>query len=304
MGPNLTPESRQLLVRQRSVIASWQAVSVGLTLRQLRWACRTGWQPVTAHTFLAADGDISEAQMRVAGVLEAGPDAALAGCSALIEAGWTGDANGYVDVVVARGHRSRRTPPPPWLRMHTTLDVPRRLAAPPRTTAARAAVDAGSWARSARERLFILASTAQQRLATVEQMRRELASRPNLAWSAQMRDTLDEVAAGATSTHEADFRRECRRRGLPEPRMQVRRRAGGRGRRTDAEFTTSSGRLVIVEIDGVAHMDVAQWQADLSRQNDLSAETGALVLHLTGWELRHDPDPFFSLLARVLAGSV
>ncbi len=51
-------------------------------------------------------------------------------------------------------------------------------------------------------------------------------------------------------------------------------------------------------------MDVAQWQADLARQNDLSAETGALVLHLTGWELRHDPDPFFSLLGRVLTGSV
>ena len=304
MGPNLTPESRRLLIQQRSVIASWQAASVGLTSRQLRWACRTGWQSVTAHTFLAADGDITEAQMRVAGVLEAGPDAALAGCSALIEAGWSGDSNGYVDVVVARGHRSRRIPPPPWLRVHTTVDVPRRRGAPSRTTAARAAVDAGSWARTARERLFILASTAQQRLATVEQMRRELESRPNLAWAAQMRQTLDEVASGATSTHEADFRRECRRRGLPEPRMQVRRRAGGRGRRTDAEFTTPSGRLVIVEIDGVAHMDVAQWQADLTRQNDLSAETGALILHLTGWELRHDPDPFFSLLGRVLAGSV
>lgn len=304
MGPNLTPESRRLLIQQRSVIASWQAVSVGLTPRQLRWACRTGWQPVTAHTFLAAEGDITEAQMRVAGVLEAGPDAALAGCSALIEAGWTGDPNGYVDVIVARGHRSRRTRPPRWLRMHTTLDVPRRRGAPPRTPAARAAVDAGSWARSARERLFILASTAQQRLATVEQMRRELESRPNLAWAAQMRDTLDEVDGGATSTHEADFRRECRRRGLPEPRMQVRRRAGGRGRRTDAEFTMPSGRLVIVEIDGVAHMDVAQWLADMTRQNDLSVETGALILHLGGWDLRHDPDPFFSLLERVLAGSM
>ncbi len=131
VGPNLTPESRRLLVQQRSVIASWQAASVGMTSRQLRWACRTGWQSVTAHTFLAAEGDITEAQMRVAGVLEAGPDAALAGCSALIEAGWSGDSNGYVDVVVARGHRSRRTPTPPWLRMHTTLDVPRRWGAPP-----------------------------------------------------------------------------------------------------------------------------------------------------------------------------
>ena len=55
----------------------------------------------------------------------------------------------------------------------------------------------------------------------------------------------------------------------------------------------------MVEIDGVAHMDVRQWEADLIRQNELTAETGALVLHVTGWQIRHDPDPLFDLLRRL-----
>ena len=105
---------------------------------------------------------------------------------------------------------------------------------------------------------------------------------------------------GVTSTSEADFLRACRSRGLQTPRMQVRRVAGGRRRRVDAEFRLPDGRVLMVEIDGVAHMDVRQWEADLIRQNEkLTAETGALVLHVTGWQIRHDPDAFFDLLRRL-----
>ena len=61
----------------------------------------------------------------------------------------------------------------------------------------------------------------------------------------------------------------------------------------------------MVEIDGFGHFDVAQWQADLQRQNELVAETaGALLLRVTGWQVRHDPEPFFSLLVRVVAPTV
>lgn len=301
MGPRLTPPARQLLLRQRGVIASWQAKGVGMSLRQFSRASTTGWQRLSRRTFLVGDAEPTGGQLRVAGTLHAGPDSALAGCSALIEAGWSGDSDGQVDVVVARDHRSRRVPTPEWLRLHTTVDVPRMGGSPQRTSPARAAVDAGSWARTSRERMFILTSTVQQRLATGAQLRRELGGHGRIAASKEMHSVVDEISFGVTSTSEADFLRHCRNRGLPTPRMQVRRVAGGRRRVIDAEFRLPDGRLVIVEIDGVAHMDVLQWQADLMRQNSVAVSTGALVLHVTGWQLRHDPEPFFAVLCEAVA---
>lgn len=300
MGPRLTPAARGLLTEQRGVIASWQAGTVGMSPRQFAHACTTSWQRVTSRTYLAGEADPTPEQLRVAGVLHAGPDAWLAGCSALVESGWAGTDGGCVDVVVARDHRSRLVHTPSWLRVRQTIEVPRTHGRPARTSPARAAIDAAAWARSPRERMFILVSTVQQRLVTVHQLRRELTRRGRIPESRDMRRVLEEIEGGATSTAEVDFRRECRRRGLPTPRMQVVRIAGGRRRRIDAEFRLPDGRMVIVEIDGVAHMEVAQWQADLGRQNDVALGTGALILHVTSWQVRNDPDPFFAVLESAL----
>jgi very-short-patch-repair endonuclease len=284
---------------QRGVIATWQAPEVGMSIRQLRRASTTGWQELSPRTILSSPDIPTSRQLRVAGILESGPDAALTGCSALIESRWSGDDAGWVDVVVARDHRSRRVRTPGWLRVHSTLEVPRAGGTPTRVDPARATIDAAAWARTSRERLFIVTSAAQQRLVTTAQLRRELSTRGRIAWSTEIREILESIDVGVTSTSEADFLRACRSRGLLAPRMQVRRVAGGRRRRVDAEFRLPDGRVLMVEIDGVAHMDVRQWEADLIRQNELTAETGALVLHVTGWQIRHDPDEFFDLLRRL-----
>ncbi len=89
------------------------------------------------------------------------------------------------------------------------------------------------------------------------------------------------------------------------PDMQVRRvDAYSQRRRTDAEFRLPDGRLLIVEIDGVGHFEMGQWHADLARGNGLVVATGALMLHVTGWEVRNDPDPFFGLLEATIRGDV
>jgi len=153
--------------------------------------------------------------------------------------------------------------------------------------------------------LFILTSAVQQRITSLPALRRELAGRSRVGNAGAIREALDEIRGGATSTNEADFLRECRRRGLPVPDMQVRRvDAYSQRRRTDAEFRLPDGRLLIVEIDGVGHFELGQWQADLTRSNGLVASTGALMMHVTGWEVRHDPDPFFRLLDATLGGVV
>jgi hypothetical protein len=300
----LTPEAQLLLREQRGVIATWQLASVGMSAKQVRAARGSGWQAITPRTLLAARTQPTSDQFRVAGVLEAGPDAALTGCSALIETGWSGRDSGAVDVTVARGHRSRRVPGPSWLRVHSSVDVPRRGGTPPRVPTQRAVVDAATWARTPRERMFIMVTSVQQRLVTPAAIRGELARRGRLNHSRDMVAILDDVEHGVTSTSEADFLRECRARGLPTPRMQVARTAGGRRRRIDAEFRLPDGRVVLVEIDGLAHLHPGQWHADLRRQNELAvADPGAIFLHISSWQVRYEPDPFFDVLTRAVTGN-
>ncbi len=153
--------------------------------------------------------------------------------------------------------------------------------------------------------LFILTSSVQQRITSLPGLRREVDGRSKIGNRAAIREALDAIHGGATSTNEADFLRECRRRGLPVPAMQVRRvDVHSQRRRTDAEFRLPDGRLLIVEIDGVGHFELGQWQADLTRNNGLAVATGALIMHVTGWEVRNDPDPFFALLEATLGGVV
>ena len=294
MAPRLTSEARALLRRQRNVLADWQAHAVGLNRRRLLRATSDGWSQVSPHVFAAFDTEAAPEQLRMAGLLEAGPGSALAGCSALVESGWRGSERGIVDVHTLRGRRHRFEPLPSWLRLHHPHDEPAAGGLPPRTRAARAALDAASWARSDREAVMVLASSVQQGLTQPRHLERELAAGQRRR-AACIRDALMDLSEGATSSNEIVFLRQCRARSLPRPRMQTN-RVGGR-RRTDAEFRMPNGRLLIVEIDGIGHLDVSSWHSDVARHNELAVDTGALILRVTGWEVRNDPDPFFDLLA-------
>ena len=145
---------------------------------------------------------------------------------------------------------------------------------------------------------MILTSVVQQRLTSGIAVSRELSRRPSTKRARLVREILVDIGGGATSSNEVAFRRECRRRGLPAPRMQTRRR-GAKGTCTDVEFQMADGRLLIVEIveiDGIGHLDVSTWNDDITRHNQLARSTGAMILRVTGFSVRHDPDPFFEIL--------
>ena len=300
MAPRLSPPARRLLLQQRGIIASWQAPDVGLTSGQLARAAKNDWQRVTPRTFLSSLLEPSPDQLRVAALLEGGPDAMLSGCSALREHGWNGDDGGFVDVLVARDHRFHSSPMPGWLRWRSTTEVPRSGGVPVRVAAARATIDAATWARTSRERMFILTSVVQQRITTVGALRRDLTRRGRQPWAGQIREILDEVSGGVSSMGEAEFLRQCRRWGLPKPRLQVRLVAGGRRRVIDAEFRRADGRAVIVEIDGLGHLAIEQWQEDLARQNAIVVSTDAILLRVSNWQVRTEPESFFPTLIHVL----
>ncbi|MCU0283502.1 MAG: type IV toxin-antitoxin system AbiEi family antitoxin domain-containing protein [Candidatus Nanopelagicales bacterium] len=301
MPPRISAEARDLLRRQRGLIAARQAVALGIARPALRRACDTGWMQVSPNVFADRDGDLSVPQLRLAAVLECGPGSLLAGRSALAEAGWRGQDEEVVDLIVPRGSRHRAGPRPRWLRMHHPEDEVRGGGTPARASVARAAVDAAAWARTPRETMFLLTSVVQQRLVTPQQLRRELEGRSRVRNAPTIRGVLDSLDEGATTIGEAAFLRECRRRGLPRPTMQVTHRGGpGRRRVVDAAFRAPGGRLVIVEIDGVGHLEVGTWQDDLVRHNTLVAGTGAILLRVSNWQVEHDPGPFFDVLASLV----
>jgi very-short-patch-repair endonuclease len=68
----------------------------------------------------------------------------------------------------------------------------------------------------------------------------------------------------------------------------MRQEASGRRRYLDALLVGPDGREVGVEIDGAHHMQVAQWDQDLDRGNEL-AIGGTLTLHFTSLAVRLEP---------------
>jgi very-short-patch-repair endonuclease len=302
MPPRLTAEARALLRSQRFVIATWQGASVDLASRAMRRAARDGsWTRVTGRTFLSIETEPDHSQLRMAGTLELGPTALLAGSSALVEQGWTGDPGSWVDVVVPPGAVPVARRLPPWLRLHRRAHARDALGVLPLVAAAESVLDAAAWARTDREAMFIAVSAMQQRIVTPNALARAIAHRPRLRRAGMVREVVTEFRTGATSMGELDLRRECRSRGLPEPiRQRPRSDSQGRVRFIDAEFRAADGAAVLVEVDGTGHFTPQGWLADVRRQRRVVVPDGARHLRVTNWELRHEPEEFFEDLRRAM----
>jgi hypothetical protein len=95
--------------------------------------------------------------------------------------------------------------------------------------------------------------------------------------------TLVDVEGGAHSLPELDFAALLRTFGLPEPdRQAVRRDSRNLARWLDAYFEKWR---VVVEIDGLWHMDAGTWWADMQRQNELVV-SGDRVLRFPSFAIR------------------
>ena len=84
-----------------------------------------------------------------------------------------------------------------------------------------------------------------------------------------MRLALLDIAGGAESLSEIDVAKLCRAHGLrPPDRQRIRRDRHGRRRYLDCEWDTEVG-VIVLEIDGAHHMDVAHWEADMKRERQI-----------------------------------
>jgi very-short-patch-repair endonuclease len=149
---------------------------------------------------------------------------------------------------------------------------------------ARSLVDAAAWAGSDRRAQAVLAAGVQQRLARAGDLLAVVARNQRRPRRAMITATLDDIAGGAQALSELDLIRLVRRHRLPEPDRQAPRRAAdGRRRWLDAVWETAG---LIVEVDGIHHLDADQYWADMDRDNDFTVD-GYRILRFPAFVVRY-----------------
>lgn len=227
------------------------------------------------------------------------PAGALGSWTALEVHGLRGWERDEPHVVVPAG-RGRRGAPGARVSVSTRAAAVRRRRGLPVHDVARAAVDAAGSCGAARAAGGLLAAVVQQRLTTPEHLRDELGRSGPVRHRGEMRRVLDDVAGGSTSMAEVDLVRLCRAHRLPVPgRQAVRVDGTGRRRYLDAEWPLRDGRRLLLEVDGVGHLDEARWYDDCLRAAEVTTGDDVL-LRLPARALRADVARVVAVLRRYL----
>lgn len=227
----------------------------------------------------------------------ASPRAALDGVTALRCAGLSGFED-TIHVSVPRGARVERSAA---VRIHHLRDFDEddvQAVDLRRVRPALAALRAATWAVTERAAYTVLAMAVQQRIVGAAELDASLGRLPqHRRRSKAIAGAVVEIGGGAEALGELDFAQLCRRHGLPRPSRQDRLQRPSGVFYTDARFAAYG---VVVEIDGIQHLTVAQARQDHRKHNELQL-SGDVVLRVLGAELRCDPEPFMRQLQRALA---
>lgn len=291
---------KRLLIAQDNVVALRQ-----LTYEQRRSVRRVAkageWREFSWQVFLASSNLPTPRQYAWAAVLHCGKHARLCGRNALVLHGWNQELHAPYDVLLP--HEAQAVRPPAWLKVHRTVaQVTGPAATPHRTSPHLATVNAAAWAANDRAALFVVISALQQRLTSSARVLSTLDAMPRVRRRQLVREAVSEYADGVQSLNELDFATWCRPFGLPEPIRQSRvHDASGRLRALDVEFRTNSGASLRLEIEGLHHLDPAQYFADISRHNDLAVVRAGTSMRVTTWHLRHEGAAFAGVLRQALA---
>lgn len=285
-------ELTTILERQAGVATVRQLTAAGLSRDTVRAQVRARrWQRYGDHCVISHNFAPTRQQRMWLAVLEPAGPASLAAWTVLENAGFRffGRELDDIHILVQRGDSSGRAD---GIKVHesrrfTAADIDPR-AAIPSTTLPRSALDAAAWQPSARYACGLLAAVVQQRLCKVESLRNELVHVGRIRHKAPMRLALFDIAGGAEALSEIDIAALCRRFGLlPPDRQRIRRDRQGSKRYLDCEWVLADGSIVVLEVDGSHHMEVASWESDMKRERDVVI-SGRKVLRATAGEARHD----------------
>ena len=154
---------------------------------------------------------------------------------------------------------------------------------PRRTRGARSLVDAAAWAGSDRGAQALLAAGVQQRLARPQDLLAVVTGNVRLPRRAMIRATLDDIAGGRRRCPSWTSSGWSAATGCPSRTGRRRRDSAGRRRWLDAVWEAAR---VIVEVDGIHHIDATEYWADMDRDNDFTLG-GYRVLRFPAFVVRY-----------------
>jgi len=231
------------------------------------------------------NGPLSSLQHRWLAVLAGPPATVLGALTAAIDGGLDGFEEPRLTVVITNSGRMRVVPEN--VRVKRSIELTARdvhpLGLPPRTRMARSLVDAASDTTIQRRTRAVLIAGCQQGLTTPLALDDALSRRGPCRHRPLIRETIADAAGGVESLPESAFDGLCIRAGLPEPtRQRVLRHPQGR------YYLDRYWRALdlCVEVHGVPHMSIRQWDDDLNRQNEITI-AGPRLLVFSSFAVRH-----------------
>ncbi|MBO1766608.1 hypothetical protein JOB34_07250 [Allobranchiibius sp. GilTou38] len=265
----------------------------GVTRADLRTEIRAGrWRLVGLHTVLLAGAELVGESRWWSAVWESGPGAVLDGVTALTAAGLRKFDEDRVHVSVPSANRARRSS---GITVHRPNAVGLTLDSPvPRVLPEVACLRAAAWARTDRTAALLVSMSVQQRIVDRDRLRTAWEETTYTARRTLLDQVIRDVCDGAESLGELDFGALCTSYGLPSPDRQIRRVRASGVAYVDAGWESVG---LLVEIDGVHHLDVDSVTDDALRQNDLVLGRER-VLRIPLMGLRTEPARFMRQVVR------
>lgn len=265
-----------------------------------RMIAQKRWQRPAPNVYVTHNGPLTWAERVHVALLASGTGAALGGLTALGIDRFKRFEDARPTVVMPIGSR-----PPPyddviphWSKWLGEEDV-HPLRKPRRTRPERSLVDAASWAAADDQARLIIIAGIQQGLSTTRLLRDSLTRRGRCKRRSIIIESILDAAGGIQSLPERDFREICRRLRLPKASHQ-RPVRGKEGRYyLDVEWTQYG---VAVEIHGIPHLAVEQWDSDLDRANEVVIGDKRLLV-FSSFGVRHRTDRVGDQLVRMLIGA-
>jgi hypothetical protein len=302
--PGRDASELQFILFEQDGVATFDQLCSELKPSTIRSRVNTGrWQTASHGIYVTHNGPMTYRQRHWAAVLAAGNGHAypLAGLSALESHGLRGSGRWVIDVLVPSGAIPRALPSRVIVHRTSLLLTEHTMpGSPPRTSPARALVDAAAWSPSDEGARALVASVFQQRLVTIDEVLTVIGQMRRSRRRALVLETALDCAGGSHSVSELDFLKLCRDNGLPTPTRQVSRfDFSGRQRFLDAVFEEYK---LMAEIDGGHHMDPRSWWDDMKRQNDVWID-GMTILRFPSWAIRAEPDQVVAQIRRALVAA-
>lgn len=294
----LDPASDELAPRQGGIVSRTQALTAGLTDRQLGWLLTSGrWRKVHLGVYATFTGPLPFDAQIWAAILRAGSGAAASHRTAAYLDGLCDEPGPTIHVTVPARRRLRG--PIDGVQVHYAHRLvrtrhPSRL--PPRTRVEETVLDLVDVARQTSEVETWVTASCQRRRTTPERLAEALGLRKKIRWRPLLESLLVDVAHGAESPLELrHLRRVERAHGLPAGRRQ-RRVAGQRVIWIDVDYDEHTVRI---ELDGrVGHVGEGRFRD--RRRDNAGVVAGRVTLRYGHADVFGDPCGVAAEQARVL----